>query len=434
MKDGCISHPTSEPLIIIRKWQIEFCDGNQCAAALLSFFEYWHNIKLEQSAKAKQYNKVSQMHGEPSTQDESLWQWHTEQDLEAGILIYRRESIAKALDLLKDKGIITISRNPNPAYKFDRTRWFLLNTEAINIWLDAHYRKTDNRSRENLQSMSVFRSSSSENRPPSPENRVTISEITSEITNRENKEIRDIANLAVWAPTQENLFPSQSENLSDNSTQNSTQPTSQKASSKKSSAGKKESVADPRFNHPGLVAIREIIAESGSKEFPNKLVWDDLITVLGDNPDTAKLRQCAKSWLLKDYRIGNLAWVTEWYKNGIPLADWKKQQQTTSASSTTNQQPQQQPVPTCKEQITDRDAFIAFSNTEQFKNNPDALFDLIINAPVNLVAYCLFNPLPKDSIAKLPEAHKAVYESSKRGYLNYARTYAPKTYAQVVNY
>jgi len=98
MKSSCISHPKKEPLVIIRQWQLEFCDGNQCAAALMSFFEYWHGIKLEQSEKASQFNHVAQMHGDMPTQDESLWQWHTEKELEQGILIYKKTTITRLLN------------------------------------------------------------------------------------------------------------------------------------------------------------------------------------------------------------------------------------------------------------------------------------------------------------------------------------------------
>lgn len=46
MNNTCIQHPTRDPLIVIRQWQLDFCESNHCAAALLSFFEYWHNIRL----------------------------------------------------------------------------------------------------------------------------------------------------------------------------------------------------------------------------------------------------------------------------------------------------------------------------------------------------------------------------------------------------
>ena len=44
MRTSCITHPPKDPLIMIRQWQVALCEGNTTAAALLSFFEYWHNL------------------------------------------------------------------------------------------------------------------------------------------------------------------------------------------------------------------------------------------------------------------------------------------------------------------------------------------------------------------------------------------------------
>jgi len=180
MKSSCISHPNSEPLIIIRKWQIEFCEGNQCAAALLSFFEYWHNIKLEQSHKAEQENTIQKLHGDPATQNESLIQFHTAEDLEAGVLIFKRKAIADAINRLEKKGVILVMQNPNPRYKFDRTRHFLFKPEVIMEWLRA----TGRLSQKGLSSGQKGLSSG-EKGPRSGEKGRAIPEITTEITTEE---------------------------------------------------------------------------------------------------------------------------------------------------------------------------------------------------------------------------------------------------------
>jgi len=138
MKSSCVQHPINEPLIIIRKWQLEFCDGNKAAATLLSFFEYWHNIKIEQSAKSKFQNSISVKHGDTGVQDESLYQFHTEEDLESGVLIYERKAIKRGLDILIDKKVISIHKNPNSKYNFDRTRYFLFYPEILNAWIKTN--------------------------------------------------------------------------------------------------------------------------------------------------------------------------------------------------------------------------------------------------------------------------------------------------------
>lgn len=140
MRSSCIKHPAKEPLIIVREWQVEACDGNRCAAILLSFFEYWHDIKLQMASKSARQNDIAIAHGDSPTQDETLLQFHNEQELEAGILgFYGTSSIRKAISLLKEKDFISVHANPNNRYKFDQTRYFLFHDEQINQWLEKRH-------------------------------------------------------------------------------------------------------------------------------------------------------------------------------------------------------------------------------------------------------------------------------------------------------
>lgn len=141
MKTTCINHPAQEKLIVIRGWQLKFCNGNTCEAALLSFFEYWHNIKREQSRKAKQANNIAIMHGdeEQATQDETLLQFHTENEIEKSIMIYGRTKISEAIKGLQQKNVIEVHKNPNPRYSFDKTKYFLFHPEVCNEWIKKQY-------------------------------------------------------------------------------------------------------------------------------------------------------------------------------------------------------------------------------------------------------------------------------------------------------
>jgi len=50
MKNSILNHPPRQPMIIIRQWQLEYCMSRKnpkVAASLISFFEYWHNVKLD---------------------------------------------------------------------------------------------------------------------------------------------------------------------------------------------------------------------------------------------------------------------------------------------------------------------------------------------------------------------------------------------------
>jgi len=153
MKSSCIPHPANEQLVIIRQWQLEFCEDNTAAAALLSYFEYWHNIKLAMRQQNKKLIRVAGDHGEEIEVDISLYQWHTSEDLAAGIMgiIKGKNTINDGLAVLVSKGVISVHNNPNPRFKFDRTRYFLFYPETCieflktyrGVQLDAREVQTD---------------------------------------------------------------------------------------------------------------------------------------------------------------------------------------------------------------------------------------------------------------------------------------------------
>lgn len=136
MKSSCVRHPSNEYLIIIRQWQVIFCEGNTCAAALMSYLEYWHSVKLEEKSK--------------SDKPKTLLQWHTEENLEKGILVYKRRSIREAIKFLESKKVITRHKNPNPNYNYDRTKYFLFYPEIVEDWLDNYYMKLSKEEVEKL--------------------------------------------------------------------------------------------------------------------------------------------------------------------------------------------------------------------------------------------------------------------------------------------
>ena len=137
MRSTCIQHPTREPLLILRQWQLDFCESNHCAAALLSQFEYWHNLRLDLSEQAQPANAAARKHGQPAPHEESLFQFHTDAQLQAGLLdLYGTKKIREARHLLVEKGAITEHPNPNPRYAFDKTVYFEFHPEVLNAWLD----------------------------------------------------------------------------------------------------------------------------------------------------------------------------------------------------------------------------------------------------------------------------------------------------------
>jgi hypothetical protein len=77
---------------------------------------------------------------------------------------------------------------------------------------------------------------------------------------------------------------------------------------------KKEKEQDPRTQHPAILAVRDITGR-----YPTKDVYDVLIASIGGEPDARKLKACFEAWRVKDYKPTNYGWVTDWYKNGIPV-------------------------------------------------------------------------------------------------------------------
>lgn len=141
MKTSCIDHPGKDRLVIIRKWQLEFCEGDHCAAALLSFFEYWHSWKLETDAYNHKTNDIAEMHGEARLLSEDIFQYHSLKELSSGILeLYGEKTIAKSLKFLEEKSVITIHDNPNPRFHYDKRQYFIFYPEICNEWLKSSYK------------------------------------------------------------------------------------------------------------------------------------------------------------------------------------------------------------------------------------------------------------------------------------------------------
>ena len=139
MKSSCIQHPAAQRLILIREWQVAFCQGDHCAAALLSFFEHGHNIKLDRCRQTSALNTLATRAGFPTAQEESLDQCHTAEQLQAGLLhLYGEKKIRQARQSLITKGVITEHTHPSPRLTFDKTLFFRFHPKVINAWLATY--------------------------------------------------------------------------------------------------------------------------------------------------------------------------------------------------------------------------------------------------------------------------------------------------------
>lgn len=186
MKSSCISHPPRECLVIIRKWQVEICEGNRCAAALISYFEYWHNWKLNSDYQNAKLNDLSERAQEGRVLSEDVYQFHTLQEIIEGTLgLFGRNSIIDAIKLLEAKTIVTTHHNPNPKYAFDKTKHYRFYPKVCAIWLDENYQSSDSKSATFKNKPRAFETKLSrfENKPSSFKKGRSITEIN----NKDNK-------------------------------------------------------------------------------------------------------------------------------------------------------------------------------------------------------------------------------------------------------
>jgi len=157
MKSSCISHPANERLVIIRKWQVAFCEGNQCGAALLSFFEYWHSWKLNADRYNRKSNDIAEMHREPRLLSEDVYQYHSLNELSYGILhLYGEKKISESIKLLEAKSAISIHANPNPKFHYDKTQYFKFYPEVCNEWIKSSYKSVTNGQEDQTERNSVI--------------------------------------------------------------------------------------------------------------------------------------------------------------------------------------------------------------------------------------------------------------------------------------
>lgn len=139
MKSTCVHHPKSNRYIQVYEWQVRFCRQNHCAAFLLSHFIAWHDWKLTHDEYYNKANNIAELHGDGRPNNQNAYLFFTMNDLVDGILnLYGKNTINGALELLEELKVITVHKNPNPRYHFDKTKYFVFHSEACNEWINIH--------------------------------------------------------------------------------------------------------------------------------------------------------------------------------------------------------------------------------------------------------------------------------------------------------
>ncbi len=140
MKTSCVRHPAQRSYLMIHQWQLDYCEGDHTTAALLSFFEGWHNTNLANIEQHQQLAAYLEKTGQKAHLPEpNLYIPRTEQQLIEGVLKACKSpgKIRKSVQFLKEKGVISTHKNPKDG--FDRMNYYLFHPNIINQWLDQHY-------------------------------------------------------------------------------------------------------------------------------------------------------------------------------------------------------------------------------------------------------------------------------------------------------
>lgn len=149
----CIRHPEKNPYIQLFAWQVLFCQNNHCAALLLAYFTGWHDWKLRNDQYYARYNDISERHTGERPYIENAYLFFTTQDFIDGCmgLYSNKKTISDALELLVELGVISIHKNPNPRYYFDKTKYFRFYPATCNRWIAEHYPVCDDKSENTMQ-------------------------------------------------------------------------------------------------------------------------------------------------------------------------------------------------------------------------------------------------------------------------------------------
>ena len=120
----------------LREEYVELCEGNHCAAMVLSQHEYWHKNRIGSRQQAKAHNEGAERKGQPPTQDTSLWVYKSHVQMQAELLgLFGEKAIGLAYKVLIAYGFVTTRFNPKQ--KWDRRPQYLFMVDAVQNAIDA---------------------------------------------------------------------------------------------------------------------------------------------------------------------------------------------------------------------------------------------------------------------------------------------------------
>lgn len=145
-KDSCISFPPKDKLIIIRQSLVEICVNAtayksadpQCAAAILQYFIYRTDGKLDQISEYKTEVEIARKSKQDAPPIPELWIFKTQDELYQDDLLahFGRNTVVYSLRWLVEVSPYLSERN-NPKYSWDKTKQYRVNVEAIQSAIES---------------------------------------------------------------------------------------------------------------------------------------------------------------------------------------------------------------------------------------------------------------------------------------------------------
>jgi hypothetical protein len=130
LQNKTITHLPALPYTILRLDYLIICQGDGCAAKILSLFEAWTESKYDAIAQAQYHNQAAIKEGQEPTHDETNWLYNTLDHIRERLLgEHSGKSVQKALKNLENWGFIQTRFNPN--HKWDRTKQYQFQTANV---------------------------------------------------------------------------------------------------------------------------------------------------------------------------------------------------------------------------------------------------------------------------------------------------------------
>jgi hypothetical protein len=129
--ESSLVQPSGEKFRTYKQSHIEFCKGNFCAAGIIDLFDKIHAYILNRKQENKKENDIAESHGDQRLYSEHLLKAITITELKDYLLgMFSERTIRAALKLLIDKGLLSVHRNPNPRYGFDKRNHYHFHPKA----------------------------------------------------------------------------------------------------------------------------------------------------------------------------------------------------------------------------------------------------------------------------------------------------------------